>query len=124
MTYLKCLFFSKTYNEMESDFVFLFVQCIAFTILGIVIALNLAVGFVPGVDNSAHIGGFIAGFLLGFIFLLRPQYGYVSSKCVAAGHDVKHRKPKYKFYQKLLWVTALVTFVAGYTRTKLFFFQN
>ncbi|KAJ0076223.1 hypothetical protein Patl1_34494 [Pistacia atlantica] len=88
-------------------------KCVAFALLGIVIALNLAAGFIPGVDNSAHMGGFISGFLLGFIFLLRPQYGYVSSKYIAAGYDIKQRKPKYKFYQKLLWVAALVAFVIG-----------
>ncbi|KAM7252304.1 hypothetical protein ACFE04_024187 [Oxalis oulophora] len=53
-------------------------NCVAVTTLVLVIGLNLAIGFLPHIENSAHIGGFISGFLLGFILLLGPQYGYVS----------------------------------------------
>ncbi|KAE8721196.1 hypothetical protein F3Y22_tig00016571pilonHSYRG00036 [Hibiscus syriacus] len=38
--------------------------------------LNLAVGFLPQVDNSAHIGGFISGLLAVFVLLIRPQFGF------------------------------------------------
>ncbi|KAH9666629.1 RHOMBOID-like protein 5 [Citrus sinensis] len=55
-------------------------KCTSLSVLGSVIALNLAFGFIPGVDgvdNLAHIGGFASGVLLGFILFLRPQYGYL-----------------------------------------------
>src|SRR2546423_9031623 len=38
--------------------------------IGTLIIINLAFGFiVPGIDNSAHIGGLLAGLWLGFIFV-------------------------------------------------------
>lgn len=83
----------------------------ALTLLGFVITLNLGFGFIPGVDNSAHIGGFVSGVLLGFILFLRPQYGYLSKRYIAAGYDVKQRKPKYKCYQQVCWVIALILLV-------------
>lgn len=88
-------------------------KCAALLTLVLIIALNLAFGFLPRVDNSAHIGGFIVGFLLGFILLIRPQFGYLSSKYIPAGYDAK-RKPKYKCYQYVLWVTALLALILGY----------
>ncbi|KAM7253883.1 hypothetical protein ACFE04_031565 [Oxalis oulophora] len=88
-------------------------KCVAVTTLILVIGLNLAVGFLPHVDNSAHIGGFISGFLLGFILLLRPQYGYVSRRHIPAGYNVK-RKSKFKCYQYILGLIALVILIAGY----------
>ncbi|KAK9276828.1 hypothetical protein L1049_006365 [Liquidambar formosana] len=90
-------------------------KCAALFTLVIVVALNMALGILlPRVDNSAHIGGFLSGFLLGFILLVRPQYGYVSRKYFAPGHDIEHMKSKYKFHQYLLWVTALVILIIGY----------
>ncbi|KAL1809681.1 hypothetical protein ACET3Z_026671 [Daucus carota] len=32
----------------------------------VIVAIHLAVGILPNVDNFAHLGGFIAGFLLGY----------------------------------------------------------
>ncbi|KAL6006314.1 hypothetical protein ACLOJK_040361 [Asimina triloba] len=81
--------------------------------LVIIIAINLAVGLVPHVDNSAHIGGFISGFLLGFILLIRPQFGYVSQKHIPPGYQMGLVKPKHKTYQYLLWIIAFVFLVAG-----------
>ncbi|KAF5466726.1 hypothetical protein F2P56_016630 [Juglans regia] len=81
--------------------------------LVLIISLNLAVGFLPRVDNSAHIGGFLSGFLLGFILLVRPQFGYVSPKHIPPGYDIK-RKPRHKTYQYLLWVTALIILIFGF----------
>ena len=56
------------------------------------------VDLLPHVDNSAHVGGFLAGYFLGFVLLMRPQYGYVNRKYIPPGYDVK-RKSKYKWYQ-------------------------
>ncbi|XP_027343455.1 RHOMBOID-like protein 5 [Abrus precatorius] len=88
-------------------------QCAALTSLLIIIGLNLAVGFLPHVDNSAHIGGFLAGFFLGFILLMRPQYGYVNRKYIPPGYDIK-RKSKYKFYQYFFLVVSLIILLVGF----------
>ncbi|CAK9310405.1 unnamed protein product [Citrullus colocynthis] len=96
-------------------------KCAALMSLILIIALNLAVGFVPHVDNSAHIGGFISGFLLGFILLIRPQFGYVNHKYIPPGSDVK-RKSKHKCYQYFLLIVALLLLICGYASglTKLY----
>uniref|UniRef100_A0A2N9I3W5 RHOMBOID-like protein n=1 Tax=Fagus sylvatica TaxID=28930 RepID=A0A2N9I3W5_FAGSY len=88
-------------------------KCAALLTLLLVIAINLAVGFLPRVDNAAHIGGFLSGFLLGFILLVRPQFGYVSRKYIPPGYEIK-RKPRHKCYQYLLWITAFVVLILGY----------
>ncbi|XP_022147001.1 RHOMBOID-like protein 5 [Momordica charantia] len=88
-------------------------KCAAMMSLILVIALNLAVGFVPHVDNSAHIGGFVSGFLLGFVLLMRPQFGYVNRKYIPAGSDVK-RTAKHQCYQYFLLVLALGLLIFGY----------
>jgi membrane associated rhomboid family serine protease len=48
-------------------------------IVSIVIAL--AIGLLPGVDNFAHIGGFIMGIITGFIFLPNLSYGKSAARC-------------------------------------------
>ncbi|XP_050234181.1 RHOMBOID-like protein 5 [Mercurialis annua] len=88
-------------------------KCSAISTLLLVIGLNLALGFIPHVDNSAHIGGFISGLLLGFILLMRPQYGYVNHRYIPAGYDIK-TKSKHKCYQYLLLITAFIILIAGY----------
>ncbi|KAG7014134.1 RHOMBOID-like protein 5, partial [Cucurbita argyrosperma subsp. argyrosperma] len=88
-------------------------KCAAMMSLILIIALNLAVGFIPHVDNSAHIGGFLSGFLLGFILLIRPQFGYVNPKYIPAGCDVK-RKSKHQCYQYFLLIVALILLIFGY----------
>ncbi|KAF7843269.1 RHOMBOID-like protein 5 [Senna tora] len=88
-------------------------KCSTLFNLVIVIALNLAIGFLPGVDNSAHIGGFISGFLLGFVLLMRPQYGYVSRKDIPPGYHAKH-KAKHTICQYTCFVIALILAIAGY----------
>lgn len=45
----------------------------------VTIIISLAIGLLPGVDNFAHVGGFIMGILTGFIFLPNLSYG----KCQA-----------------------------------------
>lgn len=45
----------------------------------ITIIISLAIGLLPGVDNFAHVGGFVMGILTGFVFLPNLSYG----KCQA-----------------------------------------
>lgn len=80
--------------------------------LVVIIAINLAVGILPHVDNFAHIGGFLTGFLLGFILLPRPQFGWIDRRNLPADVRVKS---KYKAYQYVLWLVSLVLLVAGFT---------
>ncbi|KAK6646065.1 hypothetical protein PHAVU_L006143 [Phaseolus vulgaris] len=81
----------------------------------VIVVINLAVGILPHVDNFAHIGGFVSGFLLGFIFLIRPQFKWVSSRynrkssSGPAGPPVKY---KHKPYQYVLWVISFVLLIA------------
>ncbi|PPR83007.1 hypothetical protein GOBAR_AA37702 [Gossypium barbadense] len=80
-----------------------------------IVVINLAVGLLPHVDNFAHIGGFISGFLLGFVFLIRPQFGYISKKHIPTGYIVTSNKPKHKPYQYILWLVAMILLVLGFT---------
>ncbi|KAK9906220.1 hypothetical protein M0R45_002720 [Rubus argutus] len=89
-------------------------KCTALLILVVIIALNLAVGFIPNVDNSAHIGGFLAGFFLGFVLLVRPQFGYVSRKYIPTSYNGQ-LKSRHKWYQYVLGITAAIILVLGYT---------
>jgi membrane associated rhomboid family serine protease len=47
----------------------------------VTIVIALAVGLLPGVDNFAHIGGFIMGIVTGFVFLPHLSYGKSAWKC-------------------------------------------
>ncbi|KAF9617555.1 hypothetical protein IFM89_037367 [Coptis chinensis] len=76
-----------------------------------IIAINLAVGILPHVDNFAHIGGFLTGFLLGFVMLLRPQYGWMERLNLPADVRVKS---KHKMYQYVLWIIAFALLIAGF----------
>ncbi|XP_010278573.1 PREDICTED: RHOMBOID-like protein 2 [Nelumbo nucifera] len=79
--------------------------------LVVIVAINLAVGILPHVDNFAHIGGFLTGFLLGFVLLLRPQFGWIERHNLPANARVKS---KYKAYQYVLWLVALILLIAGF----------
>ncbi|KAL0309865.1 UNVERIFIED_CONTAM: RHOMBOID-like protein 1 [Sesamum radiatum] len=83
--------------------------------LVIIIAINLAVGILPHVDNFAHIGGFLSGFLLGFVFLIRPQFGWVNQRYAPAGYSSTSSTPKFKAYQCILWVLSLILLIVGFT---------
>ncbi|TXG50976.1 hypothetical protein EZV62_023500 [Acer yangbiense] len=78
--------------------------------LVVIIAINLAVGILPHVDNFAHIGGFLTGFLLGFVLLLRPQFGWSERQHLPAHARVKS---KHKAYQYGLWLAAMVLLIVG-----------
>ncbi|KAK7402193.1 hypothetical protein VNO78_14253 [Psophocarpus tetragonolobus] len=81
----------------------------------VIVVINLAVGILPHVDNFAHIGGFVSGFLLGFIFLIRPQFKWVSSKQrhSHSGYAAPSVKYKHKLYQYVLWVISFIVLIAG-----------
>lgn len=88
-------------------------QIAALLTLVIIIAINLAVGILPHVDNFAHIGGFLSGFLLGFVFLIRPHFGWVNRRYSAAGNSSQSSNPKFKTYQYVLWVLSLILLIVG-----------
>ncbi len=88
----------------------------------IVISVNLCLGlFIAGVDNYAHLGGFLSGCVLGWIFM--PYYrsrkqpdrgpnvhivmGDISAN-VVDGHDLEHRWP---LALLAIGVTLLVAFI-------------
>ncbi|KAG2371312.1 RHOMBOID-like protein [Vigna angularis] len=83
----------------------------------VIVVINLAVGILPHVDNFAHIGGFFSGFLLGFIFLIRPQFKWVSSRHRRRNSSFGHAGPpvryKHKPYQYVLWLISFVLLIAG-----------
>ncbi|CAK9185312.1 unnamed protein product [Ilex paraguariensis] len=83
--------------------------------LVVIIVINLAVGILPHVDNFAHIGGFLSGFLLGFVFLIRPQFGWVSQRYASPGYSSVSANPKFKAYQCILWITSLILLITGFT---------
>jgi membrane associated rhomboid family serine protease len=88
---------------------FALLQAAAIITLLFIIAINLAIGILPHADNFAHVGGFASGFLLGFVLLARPQFGWMER------HELPqtNQPPKYKPYQYVLWVVALVLMIAG-----------
>nr|CAD1835469.1 unnamed protein product [Ananas comosus var. bracteatus] len=75
-------------------------KAVALLTLLTIIAINLALGILPHVDNFAHIGGFLTGFLLGFILLIRPQFGWSARHNLPPGSEAKS---KYMAYQCVLW---------------------
>ncbi|XP_042021787.1 RHOMBOID-like protein 2 [Salvia splendens] len=82
-----------------------------FTLI-VIIAINLAVGILPHVDNFAHIGGFLSGFLLGFILLARPQFGWLEGRNRPADTRLKS---KYTVYQYVFWIIATILLIVGFT---------
>lgn len=83
--------------------------------LVLIIAINLAVGILPHVDNFAHLGGFVTGFFLGFVVLVRPQYGWVNHKSAPPGYFAPAPKSKYKTYQYVLFLLSLIVLIAGFS---------
>lgn len=99
---------------LKASSVFFHLQFAALLTLIFIIAINLAVGILPHVDNFAHLGGFTSGFLLGFVFLIRPQYGYFNQRNNPRGYAAPSAKSKHKPYQYVLWITSLILLIAGY----------
>ncbi|WMV44340.1 hypothetical protein MTR67_037725 [Solanum verrucosum] len=91
--------------------------------LVVIIIINLAVGLLPHVDNFAHIGGFVSGFLLGFVFLIRPQFGWVSQRYASRAYSTS-AKPKFKMYQMVLWVVSLILLIIGFTSGLVMLFRG
>ncbi|KAM7258558.1 hypothetical protein ACFE04_014299 [Oxalis oulophora] len=89
--------------------------------LVVVIAINLAVGLLPHVDNFAHIGGFMVGLLLGFILLLRPQFGWLERQHLPAEARMKN---KYKPYQYVLLMVSAVLLIVGFTVALVMLFKG
>ncbi|KAL6134338.1 hypothetical protein ACLB2K_066570 [Fragaria x ananassa] len=75
------------------------------------VGVNIGLGFLLKMDNSAHIGGFVAGFFLGFVFFIKPQFGYISSKFIPSYHEVQPTR-RHNFCQYFLAVLGLVGSVA------------
>ncbi|XP_045792888.1 RHOMBOID-like protein 1 [Trifolium pratense] len=80
-----------------------------------IIVINLAVGIFPHVDNFAHIGGFLSGFLLGFVFLIRPQFGWIKQRYATSSYSPALVKSKFKIYQCISWFLALILLIVGFT---------
>ncbi|XP_020408386.1 RHOMBOID-like protein 3 isoform X1 [Zea mays] len=75
-----------------------------------IIVINLAIGILPHADNFAHLGGFASGFLIGSVLLARPQFGWMERSELPQ----TNQPPKYKSYQYVLWVAALLLLVVGF----------
>ncbi|XP_071723549.1 RHOMBOID-like protein 2 [Rutidosis leptorrhynchoides] len=89
--------------------------------LVIIIAINLAVGILPHVDNFAHIGGFLSGLLMGFILLIRPQFGWFERRHLPADARIR---TKYKSYQYCLLIGATILLVTGFTVALVMLFKG
>ncbi|KAI5058260.1 hypothetical protein GOP47_0026430 [Adiantum capillus-veneris] len=73
--------------------------------------VNLAIGIFPHNDNFSHFWGFLFGLLLGFVFLMEPQQGW--NKITPPSTNPEGTS-KYKGYQIMLWVGAVILLVAGF----------
>ncbi|KAE8710866.1 Replication factor C 2 isoform 1 [Hibiscus syriacus] len=108
-------------SELLTNWTIYTSKAAALITLVIIIAVNLAVGILPHVDNFAHIGGFLTGFLLGFVLLLRPQFGWVQRQHLPAG---AREKSKHKSYQYVFWVMAVVLVIVGFAMGLIMLFRG
>lgn len=107
----------------------------------LVIAVNLALGVLPHVDNFAHIGGLASGFLLGFVVFVRPHFDWLDHQrsrvaVVAGGAGAGAPPPaatptpavakrrKHRTYQHVLWVSAAVLLAAGFAAAAALLFRG
>ncbi|XP_057774937.1 RHOMBOID-like protein 3 [Salvia miltiorrhiza] len=86
-------------------------KAVALYTLIVIIAINLAVGILPPVDNFAHIGGFLSGFLLEFVLFARPQFGWLESRNRPTDTRLKS---KYTVYQYVFWIAATILLIVGF----------
>lgn len=89
--------------------------------LVVIIAINLAVGILPHVDNFAHIGGFVAGFFLGFVLLVRPQFRWMERHNLPPS---RQSNSKYMPYQYVSGAIALLLLVAGFIAGLILLFKG
>nr|XP_028954561.1 RHOMBOID-like protein 1 isoform X1 [Malus domestica] len=100
-------------SELTSNWTMYVNKLAALLTLLFIIIINLAVGILPHVDNFAHIGGFVSGFLLGFLFLIHPQFKWLTQRNAPPGHVTTPVKSKHKTYQYVLWVLSLILLIVG-----------
>ncbi|MCO5559531.1 hypothetical protein L7F22_013132 [Adiantum nelumboides] len=74
------------------------------------VIINVGFGFMPFVDNFAHIGGTLAGFLLGMILLARPQQLQVLQQNQPSW---KHTRMLLQKIVRLIAVNLLIAFYAA-----------
>ncbi|XP_019057991.1 PREDICTED: RHOMBOID-like protein 4 [Tarenaya hassleriana] len=99
-------------------------KAIALVTVVVLVAVNLAMGFLPGVDNFAHIGGLATGFLLGFVLLIRPHFGWISHRPAPGGVSSAASTHRFKIYQCVLWTISLVLLMAGFVIGLVALFNN
>nr|GEU74269.1 rhomboid-like protein 1 [Tanacetum cinerariifolium] len=80
----------------------------------LIVLINIVFGFIPHVDNYAHIGGFFTGFFLGFVILIRPQFKWINQKHVPPGYVAPTTRSKYKCYQCILLIISLIALLVGF----------
>ncbi|KAM1148786.1 hypothetical protein ACFX15_028875 [Malus domestica] len=102
-------------SELISNWTMYANKLAALLTLVFIIIINLAAGLLPHVDNFAHIGGFVSGFLFGFVFLIRPQFKWLTQRNAPPGLIATPVKSKHKTYQYVLWVLSLILLIVGYT---------
>ncbi|CAL9106457.1 unnamed protein product [Musa textilis] len=88
----------------------------------VIIIINLGIGLFPHVDNFAHIGGFVSGFLLGFVLLIQPRVGWMERDDLPP--PSAQVTSKYKAYQCVLWVIALLLLMAGFASSSVMLFRG
>ncbi|GAU38815.1 hypothetical protein TSUD_163900 [Trifolium subterraneum] len=55
------------------------------------------------------------GFLLGFVFLIRPQFGWIKQRYATSSYSPTLVKSKFKIYQCISWLLALILLLVGFT---------
>lgn len=94
----------------------LFFSCLQISALGLIfsiLAINLALGLLPFIDNFANIGGFVSGILLGFAVLYTPQTPQVAQNKIGLfDYDVKNSIELKQILDKpVLRIVSLLIFV-------------